>query len=1365
MKKTSKWPSRAFNLLIVLAMVISLSAILVAPPIAAADEACPRAIVYDGCHLDVAVSTYIKNANSTFEPKSIFNPPGVGEITGDCFYVNAVVVNDGNSTAFGNITATLKLPTNVTLDTSEDSLVKVWPGSQGVSDLLSGRMADFWWKVCCTGPGEDQVIRVNVTSSGAEPCLGSDYTLVDQKVTGETKCVEVKIVEAPGLGPVTGRLINTDTGLPVVYDSLMPDTVEPCQNFGIKAEITNLCNGTVTVGNVYINEGWDNAHLVGGDPNPWYIGSLEPGKTAVVAWTLHCDGPGPVLVNVTTPDATVSDIVTYVQDPVTVQQQTPGGLVVVITKPNAEHSCINSTDLTIKQATDQVPSCGAAKFDVRATVTYTGVGIAELVFATISASSTVDPWVTLPVPNSIFLGNLTSMVPVTVDFGNVTCKGEGLGNITVTATSYEPVNPPAPGSDYRTISQQKVIATADPTIYEYGRYENICDPNGFDVSFRYYNWSGIEWPSQGSAGNVTACVEWGTGNVSLVSVEWRKINNPTLVPPQDPDTWATLIPNVDLVNGQACVVIPDVICRCCAFDVRWHFKCTGDKPSSWVTFYGNVTVDEPAFKGGDTSEPVCVIQEWKADLWTDILFFFQNEDGKMIEQDAMVPGNDFHVVIPVMNTGDAEAYNVQVYFTISDIPAAGCAKSYSFKSASGDGHVSFNPVTGVGVATFQYIPGHTAQKVVLLLHCECEGSVRVEIPLDMPDGILGWTKNDPGMQGFDYNTGEGVPVDDIHVPPCPMYFYQVPFTVTIENPETCQTFTSGDIFAVKALIHNGSQSDMTDVYATVSWNLDAAVVLLDPNGNMTKYVGNITAGLDTEITWVLQCSGAGEVYLTVSASSTTPMLTAYSDEVNVHQIQPPEACLSVTILSPDEHQSDNPDNHGHPMIATGQQFAVTAKIANWGTSPAEDVVVTLYPNGCCFFDSVAVNAVDGESSQGRYVSLAPGETGNRTYDTIGNGTFEVATFTLVGGGTSDWGLKDCNVRDAHICVNATTTTNTTCPANDYVEVSIYPAAFLVAQIDSIAPSTTIVLGDEFTVNYTITNYGVADAWNSSVTLSADSKVGLVPGTGGYTQALGTVAGWGWGEPKSVQGSFDLKCTAEGLSTLTLSATGQDECGWQPVLGWKSYEEQVWKHGWVLEEDTNFQWVQLAGSPIYSWFLVSDSETIAQSQTGACPDVTSVNINLKSGWNLVSLPLIPTNSAIATVLAGVSSHVNSVWYYDGAGWLSWSPGVGGSLSTMDQKKAYWISMKADSAQYTLTENGAVGLPPPGLPTTIDVAAGWNMIGFKSTCARTAGSYLSGVPFVRIWSFANGAWSAVQSGDKMQPGLGYWIAATSAGTIYP
>jgi hypothetical protein len=174
-----------------------------------------------------------------------------------------------------------------------------------------------------------------------------------------------------------------------------------------------------------------------------------------------------------------------------------------------------------------------------------------------------------------------------------------------------------------------------------------------------------------------------------------------------------------------------------------------------------------------------------------------------------------------------------------------------------------------------------------------------------------------------------------------------------------------------------------------------------------------------------------------------------------------------------------------------------------------------------------------------------------------------------------------------------------------------------------------------------------------------------------------------------------------------------------------------------------------------------SETIALSLTGECPDVTSVNIALNSGWNLISLPLIPNNSAIATVLSGVSSHVVSVWNYSGGMWRSWDPIGGGDLTTIVDGKGYWINMNAAA---TLTESGKVNPLPPTTPPTYSVATGWNLMGFKSTCAMKAGDYLGNVPWVRIWGF-NSTYSAVQAGDWLQPGLGYWIAATSAGTIFP
>jgi len=1320
----------------------------------------------------VMVNTYTKNADGTFTPDYTFNPPA-GQVRGECFYVNAVVVNDGNATASGNITATLVLPGNAVILCPEagESLTKDWPGNQGTINLLTGRMADFWWKVCCNAEGMSQTITVDVTS-GTQGCANHGHTSVNQVVTGVTDCLAIKIVEAPGLGPVTGRLINSDTQQPVVYESGMPDILQACQNFGIKAEITNLCTYPVPVGNAHITYSTDTATLVGGDTADWLVGTLQPLETVVVAWTLHCDGPGEVDITVHSTGARDIEIDTVPHMwAVTVYQETAGALDVEITEPTPEHSCVNSSDLTIKQATIQNPSCGAADFDVQATVEYTGVGIVNDVYVELRVSP-IEGWVELGTTYDyirVHFLTLTGGVVYPVNFGNVTCIGEGPGNLTVRAYSMQPA-PPAEDTDVQAISQQKVIATKDPTSTT-GYYQNICDPDGFDVSFRYYNYSGFAWPAEGLGGNVTSCVKWDIGNVSLQSVEWRKINSPEQVPPQNPDTWANL--TFSQTIGQACVTIPEVVCKCCAFDVRWHFQCTGNKPTDEVTFYGNVTVQETLFSGSDTSEPICVEQEWKADLWTDILFFYQNENGLMIEQDGMVPGEDFHVVIPVMNTGEATAEEVNVYFIITDIPAGGCPDSYRYVSASGEGNttgqgsVSFNPVTGVGVAHFHHIGGGDMEKVVLKLHCLCEGSVRVEIPLDMPAGVemppgVHWIANDPGMKATDGNTDKAVPVDDIHVPPCPMYFYQIPFTVEIENPFTCQTFMVNDIFAVKALIHNGSQQKLENVTATLHWNVNGNVTAVTPQGGVsgvnswTKTVGvdsqpgNISAGLDTEITWMLQCTGPGEVYLTVSASSETSWLTTTSEVVNVHQIQPPGACLSVTILSPDEHQVGQDWDVGrkHAMIATGQQFAVTAKISNGQlSSTAEGVMVDINPVGC---DSL------------HYVTLVDPETEVQGPFTIPGNSSQIVTWTLYGGSEHDFWMMGCDAVEDTICVNATMTTTwaANCPserqgnATDSVDVSVYPAAFLKASMD-ISPSTTAVLGDEFTVDYTITNYGVADATTVVATLAADnSNVHLAAGTGGWSQAKDTIAGWSFGEPyNSVSGSFTLVGTAQGLSTLTITPTGEDECGWHALVGEECYSEPDNGGEW-WECEPQYNWVQFGLLPIQSRFLIPDSETVALSATGECPDVTSVTIALNSGWNMISLPLRPTGGSVSVATLFSGKPVDAIWGYSGG-----APVI---PTVMVDGQGYWVHMTAAG---NITVNGTVNPAPPAMPPTYSVAEGWNLIGFKSTCARTASSYLGNVPWVRIWSFVDGKWAAVQSGDKMQPGLGYWLAATDAGMIYP
>ena len=159
----------------------------------------------------------------------------------------------------------------------------------------------------------------------------------------------------------------------------------------------------------------------------------------------------------------------------------------------------------------------------------------------------------------------------------------------------------------------------------------------------------------------------------------------------------------------------------------------------------------------------------------------------------------------------------------------------------------------------------------------------------------------------------------------------------------------------------------------------------------------------------------------------------------------------------------------------------------------------------------------------------------------------------------------------------------------------------------------------------------------------------------------------------------------------------------------------------------------------------------------------VRVQLVEGWNLVSSPFIPSNTAIETVLAGIMDDVISVWHWDTTGWLTYVPGGPSDLATMEDGKAYWINMDAAADLFICGSALAV---PPALPPAYDVVVGWNMVGFKSIeTTITAANYMVGNTWVRIYGFEAGGWELVLDGDDMEPGMGYWVAFTAAGTIYP
>jgi hypothetical protein len=161
---------------------------------------------------------------------------------------------------------------------------------------------------------------------------------------------------------------------------------------------------------------------------------------------------------------------------------------------------------------------------------------------------------------------------------------------------------------------------------------------------------------------------------------------------------------------------------------------------------------------------------------------------------------------------------------------------------------------------------------------------------------------------------------------------------------------------------------------------------------------------------------------------------------------------------------------------------------------------------------------------------------------------------------------------------------------------------------------------------------------------------------------------------------------------------------------------------------------------------------------------TTTISLGAGWNLISLPLKPSDTNISAVMSSISGKYAAIYAYDSASasYKSYIPGASSNtLSTVELGRGYWVFMNSAS---TLTVNGT--------PTSEGVALtiGWNLVGYNSTTERPIGAALNSVNnmVTAVYAFNNAANSyegyapPLNALSTMSPGRGYWIYATGNAT---
>ena len=165
--------------------------------------------------------------------------------------------------------------------------------------------------------------------------------------------------------------------------------------------------------------------------------------------------------------------------------------------------------------------------------------------------------------------------------------------------------------------------------------------------------------------------------------------------------------------------------------------------------------------------------------------------------------------------------------------------------------------------------------------------------------------------------------------------------------------------------------------------------------------------------------------------------------------------------------------------------------------------------------------------------------------------------------------------------------------------------------------------------------------------------------------------------------------------------------------------------------------------------------------------SSYQISLATGPNLISLPLIPTDPTLTTVLLSVSGSYTKVFAYINNEWKRYivgAPSQFNNLTTLDEKLGFWLYM---SEPGTLNVTGST----PGI-SMISLGAGANLVGYPSTSSRPLADALDSISgkYTKVFAYINGEWKRYIVGapsqfnnlTHMEPGRGYWIYTTEACT---
>ena len=141
-----------------------------------------------------------------------------------------------------------------------------------------------------------------------------------------------------------------------------------------------------------------------------------------------------------------------------------------------------------------------------------------------------------------------------------------------------------------------------------------------------------------------------------------------------------------------------------------------------------------------------------------------------------------------------------------------------------------------------------------------------------------------------------------------------------------------------------------------------------------------------------------------------------------------------------------------------------------------------------------------------------------------------------------------------------------------------------------------------------------------------------------------------------------------------------------------------------------------------------------------PTYLCKNIDLATGWNLVTVPALASDMTPVTIFGKATS---PVYGFDT---------VYKTASILKPGKAYWVQYASNASVQVC------GTPQSG---AIPLVPGWNMIGVNSSEVNVSGITTTPANIITspFYSFS----TVYTTATTLQPGVGYWVRASQAGII--